>query len=1240
MPSRNNRNAARRNNNARIYASPAQSESVEVDSTFLSPPENVQQLVDDPPGHCEQIYDFGDDVERDGVGGLIQFDAEEDTQPVSHAKEESSAPSPLSLEPTSPLPGARQAPSRVAPESGGRSDVGHTRAPVMAREPTMLEAFSRTMRNYVPSSIPVPSAAPSPPRVSRPVSFGSFMSSSPAFSPTSAPSEKRRGSATGPRDPHLVSTAGRGQSDSPRYDPVILDSGDEDQELGRTVTYPGLKDEEDIVWAGWDTLQVDPFEKSRRVLLLGYRTGLQIWDCTSLASVTEILNIRDPAVGRVVHAGVLPTPPKTDDDAFATARPLVGIIHLNGDDSDYLVYSLRTHSVFKQLSLPGAISFSATSKLVVVATTAPPALHVLTSSLATLLTIPSSSLTPLVPHSYSPPPPDARTVLPQDIEISDNQYLSLSSRPRPIFALSGRLLAFASTPPSPEALPSVSSPEPQSVPSSDRASLPFGISQSDFGNAAVKVGGSVLSGMKSLGGLAYAAARSRLAGPQDRLDEENSLEADAPTAVAGLTNIFFSKSAPAATGGHHRSSSVSSVATAALERASGVRNVLSGSVFNVKSTSDTSLSSKGQYVTVLDVAPLLVSRPSQLVSRFLALKEQPVYTIGFSSDGTSLVVTPKDGQVAKVFALKPGLRSLRHSYRAQLGEDNMVATGGPPASDVRPVADGAPWHMYDLRRGRTSAVIESVDCARDGRWIALGSRKRTLHVFAVNPYGGKPDLRSHMEGKVRDHPELQPLSTAVTPITRFRFRARRSRLPVPLAFTFIQSRDFCVPTNLLPAPLSYPSSPQSLSVQSSPAGALKPLSPVPTLHRPANFQDLLVLDPNDGTLSLRRLTVEEHYDQGLAVPGSIPIVGGVSVSLPVGSPPNRMGTSPSNRSDHSSPRSSGLTQVMEKSELGAKDTIVATWNLRRSRGWQEVKHTLAATHARPVSVSARKDWLAHAELSTFSRSKNVVPRVIYLSHQIAFHAFGEDYHALIRRYQFDVPVSKIEVRREVQASAYSTGLGGETFVQGAHVAVDIRAPASSFDEPIASAISADFDYHYPSPPVIPMFPNGNPGARSSAMKAIPIRSVTSGISDGMNESLGRIRRELGKVRSPKAKRRSPRMDAALSSPVPLEFDEEDEDFLLPARQREDHESISRSGSGASASISTPSTHAQLLDNEDVEVWDADGGWTSEDRQAVDDAERFDDLVVGFMDEDQVSPEPHIVASSPSGKGKRKSKRRA
>jgi hypothetical protein len=262
--------------------------------------------------------------------------------------------------------------------------------------------------------------------------------------------------------------------------------------------------------------------------------------------------------------------------------------------------------------------------------------------------------------------------------------------------------------------------------------------------------------------------------------------------------------------------------------------------------------------------------------------------------------------------------------------------------------------------------------------------------------------------------------------------------------------------------------------------------------------------------------------------------------------------------------------------------------------------------------------LAHAELSTSSRSNHILPRSIYLSHQFSFHALGEDYHALIRRFHLDIGGCKIEVRREVEVSAYSAGTG-ESFVEGFSAPLHVRRPSSSFDEPLASALSAGLDYSHPTRAVIPMLPNGIPGSRPKSFRnSVPIRNMATGFGDGVSEGLGRIRREIHKVRSP---RLGPRYDVPGS--VALEFDEEDEDFLDNSSRLgiHDDDSISRStsrGEGDSgASVSTPSTSAVPLDDETDDLWH---GWNTEDKLAVDEAEQFDD-VVGFLDEEQ-TPKIH------------------
>ena len=247
-------------------------------------------------------------------------------------------------------------------------------------------------------------------------------------------------------------------------------------------------------------------------------------------------------------------------------------------------------------------------------------------------------------------------------------------------------------------------------------------------------------------------------------------------------------------------------------------------------------------------------------------------------------------------------------------------------------------------------------------------------------------------------------------------------------------------------------------------------------------------------------------------------------------------------------------------EMVGRESVLATWNLRMQGGGGEVRKCLAnkdgvreiakerSGRAECVDCcfwfcllltdSGMFSWLAHAELSSFARSAKLLPQYIYLSHQFSFHTLGEDCHALIRHYQLDISGHKIDVRKEVQVSAYSAG-SGESFVEGFSSPPDVRnrTLSSSFDKPLASALAGGLDYHH-SPSVLPMLLNGMPGAQSFC-SSIPIRTM-AGLGDGMSEDLGRIGREINRVRSPRLR---PYLDSTMSTSVPLEFDEEDEGFM-------------------------------------------------------------------------------------------------
>ncbi len=121
----------------------------------------------------------------------------------------------------------------------------------------------------------------------------------------------------------------------------------------------------------------------RRLLVLGYSSGLQIWDCTNLDSIAEMLNVTSPDWGRVLHAEVLPNPPAAGDE-FLNSRPLLGMMcgsrfpfaslvlisrrsaKYQHHGPDFLVYSLSSHKVIKKLSIPGIVSFSANTNVIVI----------------------------------------------------------------------------------------------------------------------------------------------------------------------------------------------------------------------------------------------------------------------------------------------------------------------------------------------------------------------------------------------------------------------------------------------------------------------------------------------------------------------------------------------------------------------------------------------------------------------------------------------------------------------------------------------------------------------------------------------------------------------------------------------------------------------------------------------------------------------------------------------------------
>lgn len=209
------------------------------------------------------------------------------------------------------------------------------------RETTPLQSISRTVRHSMHSArstvISIPSAAPSPPIVSRPVSFGSFLNGDSQHT--------LRG-----RKPTPDVFEG-----SPILSPEILES------VPRVSSSIG---EDPVSLARWDTTLPE-----RRFLLLGYRMRLQIWDCSDLGCLSETLNVSSEAFGGgfVVHAALIPSL-RSARDPFRSSRPLLGILlqDPSSQHCTFVLYSLRTQRVVKKHRFTGvAIDFTAADTSIV-----------------------------------------------------------------------------------------------------------------------------------------------------------------------------------------------------------------------------------------------------------------------------------------------------------------------------------------------------------------------------------------------------------------------------------------------------------------------------------------------------------------------------------------------------------------------------------------------------------------------------------------------------------------------------------------------------------------------------------------------------------------------------------------------------------------------------------------------------------------------------------------------------------
>ncbi|XWS11162.1 hypothetical protein CRYUN_Cryun38cG0060000 [Craigia yunnanensis] len=139
-----------------------------------------------------------------------------------------------------------------------------------------------------------------------------------------------------------------------------------------------------VHWAGFDKLEGEE-DVIRQVLLLGYRSGFQVWDVEEADNVCDLVSRRD---GPVSFMQMLPKPvaAKRSGDKFANSRPLLVVCHIqhgscngsiphNNDSGNGSVvptivqfYSLRSQSYVHMLKFRSVVySVRCSSRIVAIA---------------------------------------------------------------------------------------------------------------------------------------------------------------------------------------------------------------------------------------------------------------------------------------------------------------------------------------------------------------------------------------------------------------------------------------------------------------------------------------------------------------------------------------------------------------------------------------------------------------------------------------------------------------------------------------------------------------------------------------------------------------------------------------------------------------------------------------------------------------------------------------------------------
>ncbi|ORY03611.1 hypothetical protein K493DRAFT_311645 [Basidiobolus meristosporus CBS 931.73] len=243
---------------------------------------------------------------------------------------------------------------------------------------------------------------------------------------------------------------------------------------------------------------------------------------------------------------------------------------------------------------------------------------------------------------------------------------------------------------------------------------------------------------------------------------------------------------------------------------------------------------------------------------------------------------------------------------------------------------GSAKRLYKLSRGYTSAYVEDIVFSADSKWLSVSTGRGTTHIYAINPYGGPPNVLSHVKRRIENErtqhnrSSEEPTYTSLSSIVRIKQK-----------HTEIDAVEIDI------SPSGSPRKSSGSPVESSLQQQIH-TSPITLFINLNGHQDIFTFNKN-GTLTLHRLDCS-------------------AVAL--------------------RKKKQGVT--INTFELSVAGEDVAEWNLFRGNDWPTVSSVVKNASC-PKEPEA-KQWLAQSEITTH----HIHEVSLWSSPQFAFQTYDHE----------------------------------------------------------------------------------------------------------------------------------------------------------------------------------------------------------------------------------------------------------